>query len=152
MYVNSQRQKNEHMIPQSCILKNTIHGLEGEERVSTARTLSTVFGVFRMEPELQIQPNLFSRRIEKPFINAPWLLNAKKPMAVIKVKNKHDFLYQLSPRKKQAKYLKNNVGHQSQAHDSKKLQMFTHSTELHRGDSKSLVTVRYSCALTTGLF
>lgn len=117
MYVNSQRQKNEHMIPQSCILKNTIHGLEGGERVSTARTLSTVFGVFLMEPELQIQANLGTglRRTEKPFINAPWLLNAKKPMIVIKVKNKHDFLYQSSPRKKQAKYLKNNVGHQSQA-------------------------------------
>lgn len=35
--------------------------------------------------------------------------------------------------------------------------MLIRSTELHKGDSKSLleyvlVTVRYSCALTTGLF
>lgn len=113
MYVNSQRQKNEHMIPTELHSEEHHSWTGGWGKSFHSQDTVRSFGVFLMEPELQIQANLFLRRTEKPFINAPWLLNAKKPTVVIKVKNKHDLLYQTSPRKEQAKYLKNNVGNQS---------------------------------------
>lgn len=97
-YVKGQRQKNEHMIPTE-LHSEEHHSWAGGwgKRFHSQDTIHS-FGVFLKESESWTQGNLFLKQTDKPFIAAPWLLNVKKRklMVVIKVKNKHDFLYQLT--------------------------------------------------------
>lgn len=98
-YINKAKdRKNEHRISKVLHFKEPYSGTGGWGKNFHSQDTTPSFGVFQMEPEFWTQGNLYFKGNRKAFYKCSIGSKCKenKLTVVIRVKNDHDFLYEVT--------------------------------------------------------